>query len=207
MAAFNEQAFKDRLGFLEQQAIGALQAAVDKFEHPVFPCALIAGDVVILHLLHKAGLLGKGVPRTALLPVARILCPSQTQTDPCLFLRRPMRNAQFVRAAAGIQCLQQHCAHVRSATRAVKVVFIDTLHLFEETIAFLRGCEACYDFKALYYTPKDFATAADYQEVHGVDLPIRDIELCAPTSVTSRLALRCRTARPPAADKQTQATH
>ena len=63
MESFNEQATKDRLEFLEQQAIGALKGAADKFEHPVFPCALIAGDVVILHLLHKAGLLDKGAFR------------------------------------------------------------------------------------------------------------------------------------------------
>ena len=30
---------------------------MDTFERPVFPCALIAGDVVLLHLLHELGYL------------------------------------------------------------------------------------------------------------------------------------------------------
>jgi phosphoadenosine phosphosulfate reductase len=59
---------------------------------------------------------------------------------------------------------------------AVKVVFIDTLHLFPETLAFLDEVEARYKFKALRYTPKDFSTYEAYKKVHGVDLPLRDIE-------------------------------
>jgi phosphoadenosine phosphosulfate reductase len=62
---------------------------------------------------------------------------------------------------------------------AVKVVFVDTLHLFDETYSFLKDVESRYNFKALYFTPKDFKTAEEYQKVHGVDLPIRDIELYA----------------------------
>jgi phosphoadenosine phosphosulfate reductase len=65
---FNTQATMDRLAFLEQQAEGALRKSVDNFESPVFPCALIAGDVVILHLLHKFDLMDKGV-----LPCCRML--------------------------------------------------------------------------------------------------------------------------------------
>ena len=42
---------------LQDQALTALRAAVDTFERPVFPCALIAGDVVLLHLLHELGYL------------------------------------------------------------------------------------------------------------------------------------------------------
>jgi 3'-phosphoadenosine 5'-phosphosulfate sulfotransferase (PAPS reductase)/FAD synthetase len=70
--------------------------------------------------------------------------------------------------------------HPVSTHHAVKVVFIDTLHLFEETVTFLHDNEQRYDFKALYYTPKEFKTFAEYSAVHGVDLPIRDIEECAP---------------------------
>jgi hypothetical protein len=61
VARCNEEAEIARFQFLEQQAVGALQACVAKFAHPVFPCALIAGDVVILHLMHKHGLLDQGV--------------------------------------------------------------------------------------------------------------------------------------------------
>lgn len=56
----SQRADAERLEHLVQQACGALDAAAE-FEAPVFPCALIAGDVVILHLLHKQGLLGKGM--------------------------------------------------------------------------------------------------------------------------------------------------
>jgi uncharacterized protein with PIN domain len=56
---FNDKASSDRLDFSEEQALSALRASAESFKHPVFPCALIAGDVVILHLLHKAELLGK----------------------------------------------------------------------------------------------------------------------------------------------------
>ena len=38
----------------------ALQAAVDGFARPAFPCALILGDVVILDLLHRLDLLASG---------------------------------------------------------------------------------------------------------------------------------------------------
>ena len=37
-----------------------MKAAVENFEHPAFPCALIMGDVVILELLHREGLLQSG---------------------------------------------------------------------------------------------------------------------------------------------------
>lgn len=42
----------------QDQALETLQTAANNFQHPVFPCALIAGDVVILHLLKRLNLLG-----------------------------------------------------------------------------------------------------------------------------------------------------
>lgn len=61
-----------------------LKQAVDNFKHPVFPCALIAGDVVILDLLARLDYLKTG---------------------------------------------------------RVKVAFIDTFHLFDETHTFLHRLE------------------------------------------------------------------
>lgn len=58
----NEIAEAKRIEQIVQQACDALDAAAG-FDAPVFPCALIAGDVVILHLLHKQGLLDKGAIR------------------------------------------------------------------------------------------------------------------------------------------------
>jgi len=50
----------DRLKHLEEQAMGALKLAVEGFSNPVFPNAMIAGDTVITHLLHRLGYLSSG---------------------------------------------------------------------------------------------------------------------------------------------------
>ena len=49
-----------RLAHLEEQAMYALKISCENFENPVFPNALIAGDVVITHLLHRLGYLKDG---------------------------------------------------------------------------------------------------------------------------------------------------
>ena len=46
-----------RADFLEAQARRVIRTAVDAAVRPAFPCALIAGDVVLLHLLATEGLL------------------------------------------------------------------------------------------------------------------------------------------------------
>lgn len=71
---------------VQRQALETLRTAVDSCEHPVFPCALIAGDVVILELLAKLDYLKTG---------------------------------------------------------KVAVAFVDTFHLFPETITFLKQLEVC----------------------------------------------------------------
>lgn len=73
----NEHAEAERFQFLEQQAVGALQACVNEFSHPVFPCALIASDVVILHLLHKHGLIDQGMVHAR-----NTMCRLQNQCPP-----------------------------------------------------------------------------------------------------------------------------
>jgi phosphoadenosine phosphosulfate reductase len=45
---------------VQESALQALKTAVENFERPAFPCALIAGDVVILHLLEKLDYLSSG---------------------------------------------------------------------------------------------------------------------------------------------------
>lgn len=69
---------------MQRQALETLKTCVENSEHPVFPCALIAGDVVILELLSKLDYLKTG---------------------------------------------------------KVDVAFVDTFHLFPETITFLRQLE------------------------------------------------------------------
>ncbi|CAI6003091.1 unnamed protein product [Closterium sp. NIES-65] len=105
---------------LEGQALDALQKTIDSFERPTFPCALIAGDVVILHLLHRLGALGDN-PK-------------------------------------------------------VKVVFIDTFHLFPETYQFLKDCEERFGFKAEVFQAAGLNSKEDYVKKHGSDLFIRDID-------------------------------
>lgn len=59
-------------------------------------------------------------------------------------------------------------------------MFVDTLHLFPETYAFLAEVEERYGFKAKVFTPKKFKTYDEYKAVHGVDLYLRDVKQCAP---------------------------
>ena len=49
-----------RLKHLEEQAMFALKIAVENYGNAVFPNAMIAGDVVITHLLHRMGYLKDG---------------------------------------------------------------------------------------------------------------------------------------------------
>merc|ERR1719384_1174246 len=49
-----------RLKHLEEQAMFALKIAVENYGNAVFPNALIAGDCVITHLLHRMGYLSNG---------------------------------------------------------------------------------------------------------------------------------------------------
>lgn len=116
---WNLGAREERLKHLEEQALQALRATVDTFEHPAFPCALIAGDVVLLHLLHKLGYL---------------------------------------------------------SNERVKVIFIDTFHLFPETYKFLHECEEAYGFKAHVFQAAGLNSKEEYNDIHGSDLFIRDID-------------------------------
>lgn len=49
-----------RLKHLEDQAMYALKVSCENYENAVFPNAMIAGDVVITHLLHRMGYLKDG---------------------------------------------------------------------------------------------------------------------------------------------------
>jgi len=65
VAPFDQEAFiaeseEMRLTHLEEQAMWALKKSVENFDHAVFPNAMIAGDVVITHLLDRLGYLKNG---------------------------------------------------------------------------------------------------------------------------------------------------
>jgi phosphoadenosine phosphosulfate reductase len=54
------QSKETRIKHLEDQTMWALEHAVENFENPVFPNAMIIGDCVITHLLHRLGFLETG---------------------------------------------------------------------------------------------------------------------------------------------------
>lgn len=114
-----KKAREDRLHHLEEQALWVLRETVNSYQDPAFPCALIAGDVVILALLNKLGYLTNG---------------------------------------------------------KVKVIFIDTFHLFDETHAFLELLEKRYEFKAHVFHAAGVNNKKEYSEKHGSDLFITDID-------------------------------
>lgn len=58
--AFISESKEMRLKHLEEQAMFALKIAVENYGNAVFPNALIAGDVVITHLLHRMNYLKNG---------------------------------------------------------------------------------------------------------------------------------------------------
>ncbi|GAQ87007.1 Phosphoadenosine phosphosulfate reductase [Klebsormidium nitens] len=116
---WNKKGKIQRLEHLEEQALETLKHALYDFERPAFPCALIAGDVVILDLLARSGAFSKGL---------------------------------------------------------VKVIFVDTFHLFEETHTFLRQLENKYGFESEVFQAAGFASRADYVKVHGPDLYLTDID-------------------------------
>jgi len=116
-ADLNTKSDDSRLTSMEKLLIDDLTVAANTHQNPVFTTALIAGDDVILHALHKGGLLDK-----------------------------------------------------------VKVMFIDTYHLFPETLDFLAKVESHYNFKAIVYAPKDCASPEEFDEKYGDDIFIENVE-------------------------------
>ena len=68
----------------QDHALQALRTAAENFRNPVFPCALIAGDVVILNLLSRLGLLDNGRVKVLFL-------------TPSTCLRRPTHSSTSLR--------------------------------------------------------------------------------------------------------------
>jgi phosphoadenosine phosphosulfate reductase len=58
----------------------------------------------------------------------------------------------------------------------VRVVFIDTLHLFPETHALLESCESKYGFKAARYAPAEAKTKAEWNKRYQSDLYMTEPE-------------------------------
>jgi len=58
----------------------------------------------------------------------------------------------------------------------IEVIFIDTFHLFPETLDFLKEVEAHYGFKASVYHCADCNTPEEYWEKYGEDSWMTDID-------------------------------
>lgn len=86
---------------------------METFDNPAFSCALIAGDAVLLHLLHRLGYLSNST---------------------------------------------------------VRVFFLDTLHLFEETHSFLHRLERSLDFSAHVFSPSIASSKAELEQHLGADV-------------------------------------
>lgn len=111
-----------RLTHLEEQAMDAIKQAVDSGAQVVFPNALIAGDVVITHLISRLGLFDK-----------------------------------------------------------IPVLFVNTLHLFEETLDFIEEIEKHYGFKghismAEGITGDRYEAKKNFDKKYGANLWKEDIE-------------------------------
>mmetsp|Transcript_34959 Transcript_34959/g.49607 ORF Transcript_34959/g.49607 Transcript_34959/m.49607 type:complete len:427 (-) Transcript_34959:23-1303(-) len=104
-----------RLKHLEEQSMFALKIAVENYGNAVFPNALIAGDCVITHLLHRMGYLESG------------------------------------------KC---------------KVMVVDTFHLFDETMEFVKEVEDTYSFKAEVFCAEGVPVGDKdaYDAKYGADL-------------------------------------
>jgi len=118
---FNAEGKEMRLKYLEEQAMYALKISCENYGNAVFPNAMIAGDVVITHLLHRLGYLQDGK--------CTIMC-------------------------------------------------VDTFHLFDETMEFLKEIEEYYGFKAEVFCAEGVPVAdkAAYDAKYGADLWKEDIE-------------------------------
>jgi len=119
--AFIAESKEMRLKHLEDQAMFALKIAVENYGNAVFPNAMIAGDVVITHLLHRMGYLSTG---------------------------------------------------------QAKVMVVDTFHLFDETMGFLKEMEDAYDFKAEIFCAEGVPVGdkAAYDAKYGANLWKEHIE-------------------------------
>lgn len=58
----------------------------------------------------------------------------------------------------------------------IPVVFMDTLHLFNETLEFLEDCEQRYDFQCLRYLPLGCESKKDWNKKYASDLYMTDVE-------------------------------
>ncbi|GMI16136.1 hypothetical protein TrLO_g13742 [Triparma laevis f. longispina] len=118
---FIKESKEMRLKHLEEQAMYALKISCENYENAVFPNAMIAGDVVITHLLGRLGYLKDG---------------------------------------------------------KAKIMVVDTFHLFDDTMPFLRSLEENYGFSAEIFCAEGVPVGDKpaFDKKYGADLWKEDIE-------------------------------
>ena len=63
-----------------------------------------------------------------------------------------------------------HAAAEAGVLGRMRVIFVDTLHLFDETLTLLEAAEKRYGFTALRALPEGCASKADWRRLYGSDL-------------------------------------
>lgn len=93
---------------VQRQALETLKTCVENSEHPVFPCALIAGDVVILDLLSKLDFLRNGRVAVAFVDTFHLFPETHTflhQLEVCGLVQQQVLLLQNLHDA--VECLQE----------------------------------------------------------------------------------------------------
>ncbi|CAN0063827.1 unnamed protein product [Heterosigma akashiwo] len=82
----------------------------------------------------------------------------------------------FTTAEIAGDCVLLDAIHKAGLIDKVEIIFIDTYHLFPESIAFLKEIEEHYGFKAKVYHAEDCETQEIYYEKYGEDYWMEDID-------------------------------
>ena len=92
-------------------------------------------------------------------------------TRTCALYERPV----FTNALIAGDCVILDIIAKAGLLEDVPIVFLDTLHLFDETLEFLEHVEAHYGFQARRYLPAGCDSREDWNRIYSSDLYISDM--------------------------------
>eukprot|EP00736_Rhodelphis_marinus_P008732 Rmarinus@m.26200 len=64
--------------------------------------------------------------------------------------------------------------HKTGHLQKVPVIFVDTMHVFPETIEYIKSVEAHYNFKVSVFTPEGVSNRKEFDDVYGSDVAVED---------------------------------